>query len=157
MQKYKEQVQLINHLLQYNEGTSDEEDERNFDQALDLMKKLVSTKKTEALCELLEVFNVENDDFGGFCESTKARIGSNYSLEQILEAFYKKFDTLIRNDIDMAVEMSKWFFESDMFEEFREMFNTVKSAESDRFLDEFLSWWPDYQEQVDILRNDMKK
>ena len=55
----------------------------------------------------------------------------------------------------MAVEMSMWFFESDMFEEFREMFNSVKSSESYHFLDDFLRWFPEYQKQVDILRNDV--
>lgn len=157
MKKYREQAELINRLLRYNENISKEDDEKNFDKALNLMKRLASAKKTEALCELLDVFNGENEDFGGFCESTKTHIAINYSLDQLLQAFYKKFDSLINNDMDIAVEMSMWFFEDDKFEEFRTMFNFVKSPKSDRFLDEFLRWFPDYQEEVDILRGDMNR
>ena len=95
--------------------------------------------------------------FEGILEHLKAEIGSNFSLNEILEAFYKKFDSLIKNDIEMAVEMSMWFFDGGKFDEFRKMFNSVKSEKSEDFLNEFVAWYPDLEKGVNVLRDDMQK
>lgn len=125
-----------------------------FDKFID---ELTKTKEQKILEYLISFFESKFDyTFEGILEHLKSEISSNYTLEQILQAFYKKFDTLVKNDIEIAVEMSMWFFDSGMFDDFRKMFNAVKTDKSRIFLDEFLDWYPDLEDKVNILRKDME-
>ena len=156
-QEYEQKIELAKKMLIFDPDLSDEQNDEHFDVAFKIVNKLLLIQDTEILGQLLEFFTVENEEYGGFCEHLKSKIGNNFSLDEILEAFYKKFDFLIKNDIEMAVEMSMWFFDGGKFDEFRKMFNSVKSKKSEDFLNEFVSWYPDLEEGVNILRDDMQK
>lgn len=148
-------LKLAKEMLRFDENLSLEENDAHFDIAYNIINEIVKIKDVEILENLLDFFT-ESNECTGICEHLKSEIASNYTLEQILQAFYKKFDTLVKNDIEIAVEMSMWFFDSGMFDDFRKMFNAVKTDKSRIFLDEFLDWYPDLEDKVNILRKDME-
>ena len=155
--EYSNKLEILKRFKCWDNLLSEEENRKNSRKYFEAVDFLVKTKDVNVLFELLDFFNEENKNIGGILEDLKSQIGDNFSLKQILEAFYGKFDSLIKNDIETAVEMSMWFWESDEFDEFRKMFNTVKSEKSEDFLDEFVSWFPNLEEGVNILRDDMQK
>lgn len=124
-----------------------------------LCEELAKTGDSRGLLYLLDYFN---DDFDlnneGVLEWIQNNIGANFSLEQILEAFYKKFDQLATKNVARCVYISYWFLSHEMFKDFRRMFNTVKSNASEKFLDRLDAWADeDYPKERKILREDMKK
>ncbi len=157
-QEYKDKINLAWDMLDYKDELSIEENEKCFDVAYDNLNELVETKDQEVLESLLEFFCEDHEDYGGICEHLKSQIDYNFTLDQLMQAFYKKFDYLVKNDLEMAYEMSSWFLYSNMFNEFREMFNTVKSADSNVFIDRLDKWCGDeFPEEIVLLREDMKK
>lgn len=149
-------LRLTKDMLKFDENLSLEENDVHFDIAYNIINEIVKIKDVEILESLLDFFT-ESNECTGICEHLKSEISLNYTPEQILQTFYKKFDILIKNDIDMAVEMSMWFFDISVFNDFRKMFNTVKSGRSRDFLEEFSNWYAkDYPEEIAILREDME-
>ena len=157
-QGWKEKLNIAKENLVYIDELSDEECEQRFWKAHGLVDELIKTKDSEVLECLLEFFNEENEEYGGFCEHLKSQIGANFTLDQLLNALYKKFDYLIENDVSKLVQFSFWFFSSNMFESFRNMFNQIHSVNSEKYLNELDDWSEnDYIIERKILREDMKK
>ena len=155
---YKKQVELINKLLQFDENLTVQEEELNFDNAMKIIEELISTRETEALIELLDIFTEENEDYGGICESSMSMIASSFDTEQKFEALCLKFKDFINKDLWRCSIMSAWFFYEEYFERFRKVFNTVKSENSKEFLKEIQNLVSNESEKyVTILRNDMQK
>ena len=157
-QEYIDKIKLSWDMLNYKDDLSIEENEKCFDIAYDTLNELIKTKDSEVLEYLLEFFCEDHEDYGGICEHLKSQIGANFTLDQLLNALYKKFDYLIENDIEMAYEMSSWFLYYKRFEDFRQMFNTVKSKQSEIFINRLDKWCgDDFPNEIAILREDMKK
>ncbi len=156
--EYKDKINLATKMLILNRSLPIDELEKRFNVAYAITDELSETRDSEILEKLLEFFNKENEMYGGFCENLKSQICINFTLDQLMQAFYKKFDYLVKNDLEMSYEMSSWFLYSDMFNEFREMFNTVKSADSNVFIDRLDKWCGDeFPDEIALLREDMKK
>ncbi|MDR1401960.1 MAG: hypothetical protein LBI81_03345 [Puniceicoccales bacterium] len=121
------------------------------------ISEVVKSKDVEVLEHLLDFFEHRFDyDIEGVCESLKARIEANFTLDQLLEAFYRKFDTLAENDLSMCAELSMWCLWRGKFEEFRKMLNTVKPTKTLELLDKMEDWDKEHKVNIDILREDMK-
>jgi hypothetical protein len=137
----------------------------------DHLEVLAATKDTEILEYLMDFFDEEFDcEVDEACEILKSRIGANFTLNQIIEAFYKKFNTVAESYFDACVEMSMWCIRNRQIDDghwdrFREMFNTVKSKHSPRILEKLKTWfnetwstWTDEEKaMVYALEEDMKK
>ena len=99
----------------------------------------------------------------GTLESLQTNIENNFSIDQILIAFHKKFDFLANKNLFRCVIMSEAFFcKEKFFKEFRAIFNTAKLTKSDEFISELIKWFgKDYEGgiklRVELLREDMKK
>lgn len=132
---------------------------------LEKCEELAKTHDINGLFCLLDYFDEEFDiKYNGALERLQNNIFDNYSYDEIIEAFYEKFDQLLKKNMDRAcVLCMDFFYWEEDFEKFRTMFNTVKSCESGKFLIEIYSWLPDDcdaeigKEGVEILREDMKK
>jgi hypothetical protein len=107
------------------------------------LESLVLTEDTEVLCELFDFFISEKADEYDMCEVLDDLITSYFTSEQILQAYYQKFDSLAEKNPERCVSaVSIYFFyqENDTeFEKFRKMFNTIKSQHSGKFLEELKS------------------
>jgi hypothetical protein len=133
------------------------------------MEALAATKDTEVLEHLLDFFDEEFDcEVNEACEILRSRIGVNFTQDQLVEAFYKKFDVVAGNYLDMCQQMCMWCIRSGYFEQFRKMFNTVKSKHSAKVLDELKTyfdcgkehgweWTDEERNMVYALEEDMKK
>jgi hypothetical protein len=110
----------------------------------------------------LDFFTEENEKYGGLCEHMKVQIGVNYTLDQIIGAFHKKFDTLAENDLGICIEMSMWCVRNEHGEQFRRMFNAVKSKHSKEIVEDLKAsaleydWEEDAKKAIDALEEDMK-
>ena len=124
-----------------------------------LCEELAKTHDMRGLLYLLDYFDEEFDlEYEGVLECIQNDIGANFTLVQILEAFYKKFDQLITKHVSRAAYFSYWFLDNEMFDDFRKMFNTVKSNQSEKLLNRLDDWADDdYAEERKLLREDMKK
>jgi hypothetical protein len=157
-QKYKKKLELTKKLLHdsQNVGPS-EEAEKMFDDGHALMEELVQTKDTEVLCELMDLFN-EELDLTGVCETLESEIFQNFTMEQIIEVLYKKLFTLVANNEMRAVGFAGACLNTGYFRDFRNIFNSAKSPNSEDFLNEFEKWYDeDYPKEIAILREDLKK
>jgi hypothetical protein len=123
---------------------------------------------TEVLEHLLDFSDEEFDcEVNEACEILQSVIGSNFTLDQMIEALYKKFDAFAGNYLSMCAEMSMWCIcnrqiDDGHWDRFRDMFNAVKSQHSKKFLEELKTWftdtWSDEERNmVYILEEDMKK
>ena len=126
---------------------------------LEKAKRLAETHDIRGLYLLLDYFDEKFDlEYEGVLERIQNEIGANFKLDQILEAFYEKFDQMLKKNISRATYFSYWFLSNEMFEGFRKMFNEVRSSKSEEFLERLSSWCNgDYEEEQSILREDMKK
>jgi hypothetical protein len=123
------------------------------------MEELALTKDKEVLECLLDFFEKQFDsDSEGVLESLESFIQCNFTSDQIIEAFYKKFDSFMNRNLWRCVHIC-WnsLFIEENFEKFRKMFNSVKSKHSEKFLKEMFDWAPEGEKQISILENDMKK
>ncbi|MDR1891008.1 MAG: hypothetical protein LBQ23_02375 [Puniceicoccales bacterium] len=161
--EYKDELDKMDNFFKNYSNIPDEVfHTRCMDDFVQKMKNLVATKDIEVLEHLLDFFVEDFDlEVGGVCESLKSQIGVNYTLDQILEAFYKKFDSLARNHLDICAEMSMWFLYNDYFDKFKEMFNFIKSDHSDQFIENMKEGFKydipeDVQKMILLLEQDMK-
>jgi hypothetical protein len=158
-QEYKNMLDKMNRFFSNYKTVPDEklheECMRNFDSVFD---ELVVSKDQEVLENLIDFFDYEFDmTIQGVTESMESQIQCNFTSDQIIRAFYKKFDSFMEKNPGRCIHICWNLFTDEYFEKFRKMFNTVKSKHSERFLREMSDWAPEEKDQINILRNDMKK
>lgn len=160
-QEQKMKIEMVKKYLSWDESLDDETFNQYADDGFDIMRDLVKTKDVEVLAELLELFNKKTEWYGGVCETLQNDIESNYTVKQILEAVSQKFDYLIENDLNRFANLSQIFFQygmSDVFIQFRLVFNKVKPHRADDYINAIEEWVGKYfPEEIAILREDMKK
>ena len=124
------------------------------------MNDLLETKDQEVLECLLDFIDEDFElNVGGVIETLTNGIGDNFSLSNILRALAKKINQISNKHLWRAGELCMWFLWHDMFDEFREMFNTVKPELAEKLLAEMLSWDRHklrYTQHINLLRDDMK-
>jgi hypothetical protein len=156
--EYKERLDKMREFFINYDDIPDDDFYRRRLEFDDHLEVLAATKDTEVLEHLLDFFDEEFDcEVNEACEHLKAEIGANFTLDQIIEALYKKFDSFAENYLGMCVQISWHMFSDENFEEFREMFSAVKSQHSEKFLQKMYDWAPESTNYADLLRNDMKK
>ena len=148
----------INKYAHWDDNLSEQKNKENGKIFFDSIDYLCETKDQEVLENLLDFFNKENERYGGICERLQNEISDNFSLDQILQALSKKVNTLSKNDFDVCAEMCMWFIWHNKFEEFRQMFNTVKPELAEKIIDGMANWDDDheYDRELNTLREDMK-
>ena len=156
--EYLDKIELAKKCLKWDDTIPSEIAGKNGDIAYNTIEELCRTKDNEVLVKLLDFFNKENDEWGGFTERLQNEISDNFSLDQILQALSKKVNTLSKNDFDVCAEMCMWFIWHNKFEEFRQMFNTVKPELAEKIIDGMANWDDDheYDRELNTLREDMK-
>jgi hypothetical protein len=156
--EYREQVDKMYWFFEnYKNIDDDDLHKKCMDNFVNPMSEVVKSKDPEVLEHLLDFFEHRFDyDIEGVCETLKSQIGVNFTLDQLLQAFYKKFNTLAENDLSICAEMSMYYIWHNMFEDFRKMFNTVKPKKAPELLDKMDKWNKGKTDCVGILRNDMK-
>ncbi|MDR1233165.1 MAG: hypothetical protein LBJ75_02820 [Puniceicoccales bacterium] len=160
--EYIDKLRVMHKYVHWDEQLSEEENKGNGKKYFAAVDFLCESKEQGVLEALLDFFTSENEQYGGVCENLKAQIGANFSLEQIIEAFYKKFDSLAENDFGICAEMSMWCVRNEHGEQFRKMFNTVKSKHSKEIVKDLkasaseYNWEEDVKEAIDTLEGDMK-
>jgi hypothetical protein len=156
--EYEERLDKMREFFVHYDDIPDDDFYRRRLEFDDHLEALAATKDTEVLEHLLDFFNEEFDcEVDEACERLKAEIGSNFTLDQIIEALYKKFDSFAGNYLGMCVQISWHMFSDENFEKIRKVFNVVKSQHSEKFLQKMYDWAPENMNYIDILRNDMKK
>ncbi|MDR1232929.1 MAG: hypothetical protein LBJ75_01555 [Puniceicoccales bacterium] len=154
--------------INYNDILDDDFYRRRleFDNYLEILAK---TQDTEVLEHLLDFFDEEFDcEVDEVCEHLRAKIGANFTQDQLIEAFYKKFDIVAGNYLGICRQMCMWCILSGYFEQFRKMFNAVKSKHSAKVLDKLKAyfdcgrehgweWTDEEKNMVYTLEEDMKK
>jgi hypothetical protein len=122
-------------------------------------EEAAKTGEMDVLLQLIDFFDdAIDDEFGGVLESLESTVQCNFASDQIIEAFYKKFDSFMGKNLWRCIHIC-WnsLFVEETFEKFREMFNSVKSKHSENFLKEMCEWAPEGEDQINILKNDMEK
>jgi hypothetical protein len=158
-QEYKEDLLIMKKHMYWDDTICDEENRINGRKYFSAVDSLCKSKDQEVLESLLDFFTKENEQYGGVCESLSTEIGDNFQLSQLLQALYKKLNKLLTDDFEMAGDICMWFLWHDMFDEFREMFNTVKPQLAEKLLDEMLRLDRHklrYTQHINLLRDDMK-
>ncbi|MDR1232924.1 MAG: hypothetical protein LBJ75_01530 [Puniceicoccales bacterium] len=153
--EYKEKLKLAAKYLAGDDSLSVEDNRKFFWRGHKMMEELLLTKDEEVLCGLFDLFTEGNEN--GVCETLENGIYHNFDFNQILNALYQKFDSLIANNVDRAVYFSESILSAKLLEGFRKMFNAVKAKKSSEFLDRFYKYYPELEENILILRKDMAK
>ena len=158
--EYEEKIKEMEYIVKnYDDIPDDVFHERCMREFVDNMEYLATTKDQEVLEHLLDFFVKDFDlNVGGVCETLETDIGDNFSLDQILKAFYKKYNFLANNNLNRCVQFSMWFIWHNKFEGFRRMFNTVKPELAEKIIGGMANWDDDheYDRELNILREDMK-
>ncbi len=154
--EYLDKIELAKKCLKWDDTIPSEIAGKNGDIAYNTIEELCRTKDNEVLVKLLDFFNKENDEWGGFTERLQNEISDNFSLEQILQAFYKKYNSLANNDLDVCAYISMWFIWGEEFDPFRRMFNAVKPELAEKILDKMDKRNKNRTNCIEILRQDMK-
>jgi hypothetical protein len=180
--EYAEKFEIIKKLFippsreEINNITDEEIDQKNdlFDNMLD---ELTKSRDPEVLRGLLDFYTNPNSvEWGGFLGGgiLTGAIVSGFEPLEFIDALYEKFDDIYGdNGQDFQdIECFCWdIWEGDWprnfgrsyFPEFRQMFNTIKSKHSKRFLKEMETWCVSSKEKdkrkamIETLREDMKK
>lgn len=153
--EYKEKLELSKKLLHDSLKIRSPEGESMFWKGHNLMEELVITKSADVLCGLFDLFTEENEN--GVCETLENQIFQNFTMEQIIEALYKKFPILLINNKMRAEAFAEACMNTNNFDKFRDIFNKAKSSESRVFIDKFReSYGKDFSEEISILMEDMK-
>ncbi|MDR0693333.1 MAG: hypothetical protein LBF49_02050 [Puniceicoccales bacterium] len=153
--EYEEKLKLVTKYLAGDDSLSAEDNRKLFWQGHKIMEELVLTKDKEVLGGLFDLFTQDNEN--GVCETLENEIYRNFDFGQIISVLYKKFDSLIASNVDRAVYFSESILSAKLFEDFRKMFNAVKAKKSSEFLDRFHRCYPEFEENISILRKDMAK
>jgi hypothetical protein len=133
------------------------------------MEFLAATKDQEVLEHLFDFFDEEFDcEINEVCETLQSMIGENFTLDQMIKAFYEKLDSFAEKYLGKCVEMSMCCVRNRQindghWDRFREMFNTVKSKHSKAIVERLKAlalkydWEEDSKQMVYALEEDMKK
>jgi hypothetical protein len=166
--EYEEKLQIMRDFFINYDNISDEDfypRRLEFDSNLE---ELAATKDQEVLEHLLDFFDERFDvEVDEACEILQSVIGSNFTLDQVIEAFYKKFDQFAEKYPGMCGEMSMVCIRNRQIDDghwdrFREMFNAVRSKHSAKILEEVKhyfrcnSWTDEEKNMVYALEEDMK-
>lgn len=135
-----------------------EEAEKMFDEGYALMQELIQTRDTNVLSALMELFYSKDIEINtGICETLESEIFQNYTMEQVIEALYKKFPELVANNEMRAEHFAGACISRGYFEEFRNVFNSTHTFHYENFFAELSEWiGEDYPEEISILRKDME-
>jgi hypothetical protein len=154
-QEYKDKFCRVRKWLNEDiTGLPDEEIRQADIMHYNLIEELAKSKAPEVLLELFDFYTEKNGDLGGFDEMMNNAVMLNYSVDQILEALYKKSD--LRGGCFMMRTLARWIWAGGFFEDFRKMFNTVKAKCSEEFLRR-MDYPSDLWLLVSTLREDMKR
>jgi hypothetical protein len=168
-EEYEERLSKMREFFVNYDDISDDDFYRRRLEFDDHLEILAATKDTEVLIHLLDFFDEEFDcEVDEACEILRSRIGANFTQDQLIEAFYKKFDTVADHYLSMCRQMCMWYIRSGYFKQFRKMFNTVKSQHSAKVLDKLKTyfdcgkeheweWTDEERNMVYTLEEDMKK
>jgi hypothetical protein len=149
----------IGKLCLWDKALSAEENQKIINEGGELLKEVASTKDDDVLRAMLDVFLKENEDVAlenGVCENLENEIYKNFDYNQILSVLRQKFDSLIINNVSRTVYISEFILSAGLFEDFRKMFNTIKSKKSPEFLGKFYKLYPEFEKKLFILYKDMK-
>jgi hypothetical protein len=161
-EEYKLHFEVMSKYIHWDPQLGEQENRENGQKFFDAIELLCKSHDSEILENLLDFFTKENERYGGVCETIKSQIGANFTLDQIIGAFYKKFDTLAENDLGICIEMSMWCVRNEHGEQFRRMFNAVKSKHSKEIVEDLKAsaleydWEEDAKKAIDALEEDMK-
>ncbi|MDR1375674.1 MAG: hypothetical protein LBJ45_02585 [Holosporaceae bacterium] len=108
-EEYEKKLAIMRDFFENYDNISDEDfypKHLEFDRNLG---ELAATKDQEVLEHLMDFFDEDFDySVEGVCGSIKARIGANYTLDQVVEAFYKKFDQFAEKYLGKCIETSMY-------------------------------------------------
>jgi hypothetical protein len=149
--EYEEKLKLVTKHLARDDSLSVEDNRKFFWQGHKMMEELILTKDEEVLCGLFDLFTQDNEN--GVCETLENEIYHNFDFSQIINVLYRKFDSLIENNILRARNISCACINVGKFEEFREMFNFVRSKNSALLLGKAKN--NKYNKEIAILTKDM--
>ncbi|MDR1232927.1 MAG: hypothetical protein LBJ75_01545 [Puniceicoccales bacterium] len=135
--EYEEKLAIARKLITENDLSCREEEERVLE-GFRIIETLILTLDTEILCELLDFFITETKNEYKVCETLESLIFDHFPGEQILEAYYQKFDSLAEKNPERCtfIAIAYFFSQESNYEKFRKMFNTVKSKHSVKILEE---------------------
>jgi hypothetical protein len=136
--EYEERLEVARKKLAEYHAAS-QKDEEILLEVTRSLESLVLTEDTEVLCELFDFFISETADEYDMCEALEGLILDHFYGEQILQAYYQKFDSLAEKNPERCAFIAGTNFfdqnENDVkFEKFRKMFNAIKSPHSGKFL-----------------------
>ncbi|MDR1432949.1 MAG: hypothetical protein LBI61_01230 [Puniceicoccales bacterium] len=157
-----ENLKIMRQYMRWDPQLGERENKENGKKYFAAVDFLCESKAQDVLEALLDFFTHENEQYGGVCETLKSQIGVNFTLDQLLQAFYKKFNTLAENDLSICSEMSMWCVRNDCRDKFRQMFNTVRSKHSKEIVENLkksaleYDWEEDSKEMIYTLEEDMK-
>ncbi|MDR1457278.1 MAG: hypothetical protein LBI47_00260 [Puniceicoccales bacterium] len=147
----------IEKLCHWDKALSDDENQRIVDGGFVLLEEVATTKDSDVLCEMFDVFNNEDKDdalANGVCETLENEIYRHFDFSQIMNVLYQKFGSLIENNILRARNISCACINVGKFEDFRKMFNLVRSKDSALLLDK-IKYKDKYNKEIVILTKDM--
>jgi hypothetical protein len=171
--EYEEKLQIMRDFFINYDNISDEDFYPRRLEFESNLEELVTTKDQEVLECLLDFFDEDFDcEVDEVCEHIQCEIGSNFTLDQIIKAFYKKFDQFAENYQYKCALMSMVCVRNRQindghWDRFRQMFNTVKSKHSPIILEELKDmfeagaeygweWSEEERKMVYALEEDMK-
>jgi hypothetical protein len=134
--EYEEKLEMARKLIAGNDFSC-EKDREKILQGFRIIESLVLTLDTEILCELFDFFITETENEYKVCETLEDLILDHFPDEQILQAYYQKFDSLAEKNPERCVFIAIVYFfsqESD-YEKFRKMFNIVRAKHSVKILE----------------------
>jgi hypothetical protein len=140
MQKeYEEKLEVARKLITENDFSCEEGKEKIL-QGFRILQPIAATGDIDVLYSLFDFFPEETEY--EVCEGLENLVFGYFTSEQILQAYYRKFDSLAEKNLEKCVSIARvnFFGQDDIeFEEFRKMFNTIKSPHSGKFFGELKS------------------
>lgn len=142
------------------EQLTPEIEQQLINEGIRLEEEAFATKDVDVLNRAIDYFLEEPNNIGlenGGCESLLNDIFNNFTVEQIIEVLYKKFDILLEKNESRAEDFFISLINTGYFEGFRDIFNKTRSSKSESFLKSFAKYYAeDYPEEIAILREDME-
>jgi hypothetical protein len=135
--EYEEKLEMARKLIPENFPTCEEEKEK-ISKSFGIIEPIVKTGDIDVLPNLFDFFLEEKAYTYDFCEALGGLIFGYFSGEQILQAYYQKFDSLAEKNPERCVSIASvyFFYDGSDYEKFREMFNAVRSKHSGKILEE---------------------
>jgi hypothetical protein len=134
--EYEEKLEIAKKLIPENFPTCKEEEEK-ISKSFGIIDPIVRTGDIDVLPNLFDFFLEEKAHTYDFCEALEDLIHAYFFKEQILQAYYQKFDSLAEKNPERCVSIASvyFFYDGSDYEKFRKMFNTVRSKHSVKILE----------------------